>query len=266
MTEIWWGRLVAPSSKEHENDKYWMARNVLGIIHAVFVSVIAMPALLSLSGAPDDVRFAYSTHLETCAMDPGWYEDEGYGRDIERVALAGLAFTAFTTADVALSIFHGLATWDYMWHHAAFIACGLIMRGNCMLPWKGSVQLAMEASTPFLNFMLFFVNRGKTCWPMVVIAGVIFAVSFVILRLVQNAYATVVLWLRHDIAMPPMVPWWMVWPLLLAVTAGAAVQFYWFPLIVKKILKLRTEGGIDKSQHGLSNGNGVHEMQGLILG
>jgi hypothetical protein len=243
-----WGHLLAPSSKPHENDLWWIVRNIIGVVHAIFVSVIALPAVISLSGAPDDVRFAAAPHLETCTMGAGFHHGEPWASYIEAVALAGLAFTAFTTADVALSMIHGLATIDYMVHHAAFILAGFILRGNCILPWKGSVQLAMEASTPFLNIMLLLQNRGVGTWPVVVVCGIIFVVSYVFLRLIQNTYATVILWLRRDEAFPPTMPRWEVWLALLACTAGAAVQFFWFPAIVRKLLKLMP-GNADKDEN-----------------
>jgi len=236
-TERLWGRFLALSSKPHENDLWWVVRNIIGVVHAIFVSVIALPAVVALSGAPDDVRFAAAPHLEICAMGPGFHDGEPWASYIEAVALAGLAFTAFTTADVVLSMTHGLATTDYMVHHAAFIVAGFILRGNCILPWKGSVQLAMEASTPFLNTMLLLQNRGVGR-PIVVVCGIIFVVSYVVLRLIQNTYATIVLWRRRDEAFPPTMPQWEVWLALLACTAGAAVQFFWFPAIVGKLLKL----------------------------
>jgi len=258
-TQPLWGSVVAPSEKPHENDRYWMVRNLIGVIHALFVAAIAIPALLALSRAPDDVRFAASSHLETCAMDPDFYPGENWGMHIEAVALAGLAFTAFTTADVVLSMLHGLATVDYMVHHAAFILAGLLLRGNCMLPWKGSVQLAMEASTPFLNIMLFYQNRGAVYRLLVILCGTVFVASYVYFRLIQNTYATALLWLRGNTAFPSGMPRWEMWLAIVACTAGAAVQFFWFPAIVRTLFKA-TLSRIDKreayNEHFMTQGHG----------
>lgn len=221
------------STKTHENDVYWCARNLIGIIHAVFISLLTVPTFLVLYGAPDDIRFGATGHLAACVPP----ENRKLGLEVtiavQAVALAGLAFTAFTLADVGISLIHGLASVDFIIHHVAFITAGLIIRSHCMLPFNAAVLLSMEASTPFLNYLLLVRHRGADFKASVQVNGIVFMLLFFIFRLLMNPYGTAVLWLHHDSAMPPTVPRWQADFLLLAVAAGTAVQFFWFPLIAK---------------------------------
>merc|ERR1719336_2613604 len=110
-----WAGSWPNSSKRHENCCYWVARNVIGIIHAALVAGITVPALLSLRDAPDVIRFGHTPHLATCRMSEG---DVARGLGIwnticQAVAFAGLAFTAFTSADVLITMRHNLATLDF---------------------------------------------------------------------------------------------------------------------------------------------------------
>jgi len=234
-TERRWAGSFPDSSKSHENNRYWSARNLIGIVHAVLIAAITVPAFLALASAPDSVRFASTQHLAVCKMSDDLLPEGGELAIFtgEAVAFAGLAFTAFTSADIVISVAHGLATPDYVAHHVAFITAGLIIRSHCMLPYNAAILLAMEASTPFLNFMLFFRHRGSAYKSTVSVAGEAFVLLFVVFRLGINTYGAILLLLNRSTAMPPTVPQWQVWFLLLAVAAGAGVQFFWFPAIAR---------------------------------
>lgn len=222
------------STKTWENDVYWCARNVLGIIHAVFIASLTVPAFVMLYSAPDDIRFGATGHLATCIPNADRKYEMDWAFTVQAVALAGLAFTAFTLADVIICVIHGLASLDFIVHHIAFITAGLIIRGHCMLPFNAAVLLSMEVSTPFLNYLMLIRHRGEDFKTSVQVCGSVFVLLFLVFRLLLNPYGTAALWLRHDRAMPPTVPRWQADFLLLAVGAGTAVQFFWFPLIAKK--------------------------------
>jgi len=231
-----WAGAAPNSTKDHENDRYWMARNLLGVIHAIFVTAITVPGFFLLSDAPDKVRFGSTGQLATCAATTAVLrpeEIEAWGFLCQAVALAGLVFTSFTVADVGICIMHGLASADFIAHHIAFITAGLIIRSHCMLPFNATMLLAMEASTPFLNFILFFRHRGPAFKFAVQANGIIFVILFVVFRLILNTYGAIVLWLHYATAVAPIVPKWQVWFLLIAVTAGVLVQFFWFPQVVR---------------------------------
>lgn len=233
-----WMRFIHESTKAHENDKYWCARMIIGIIHAIVVSLLCLPALVGLVGAPFSDQFAFSTNLDQCGADgsvQAFVNNDLYYRT---VALAGLAFTAFTASDIIVSVVHRLATPDYLVHHAAFVTAGTIIRGNCMLPFNASILMAMEISTPFLNFLLLVRHRGERFQTSMTVSGIVFMVTYVLFRIVLNTYGAGLMWycwFRGDPAMVPQyVPAWQVWFLLVAISAGAAVQFFWFPDIAKK--------------------------------
>jgi len=221
-----WTARIAASSKEHENCRFWEARNILGILHALLVSALAVPGLISLAAAPEAIQWAASPHVDTCAHPE-------YNATGQAVALSGLIFTAFIATDLVISAVHRMASWDYVFHHVAFLAAGLVIRGNCILPLNAAVLLAMEASTPFLNFMLFFRNRGPAYTAAVQATGVLFVLLFVVFRLALNGYAAVLLLSRGSTAMPAALPQWQGVFLQLAVVAGSGLQFFWFPAIAK---------------------------------
>eukprot|EP00439_Symbiodinium_sp_Y106_P063481 s394_g9.t2 len=158
-----WSSQVDPSTKEHENDRYWCTRDVIGIIHALVICVISLPPLyFLLIDGYTGMQFASTNHLATCKvnsdLDPDLVQWE---KTMEAVALAGLIFTSFTMADLIVLFLHRLATLDYVVHHIAFLAAGLIIRSNCMLPLNAAILMSMEVSTPFLNWVMIFRHRGE---------------------------------------------------------------------------------------------------------
>jgi hypothetical protein len=232
FTEPYW--CPSKSTKPHENCRYWTSRNMFGIIHAVFISAISVPAFFSLATASDIQRFASTDELVMCvlpdAFDP---ERRGFG---EAVGLAGMAFTAFIVADLIVSVAHGMATLDYYVHHFAFAAAGFIVRGHCMLPYNAAILMGMEISTPFLNFAFMYLNRGvyKTA---VLVSGLLFVILFIISRLLVNTYGAILLFVKREEAFPQSVPAWQEWFLIIAIFAGSAVQFFWFPKIIQSAMK-----------------------------
>lgn len=233
-----WGRFLPPSSKPHEDCRFWLARNVLGVAHACLVGTLALPAVFVLVGAGDDVRFGSSVQLATCQVGPDLVAaGEAWMDPFARaIAIAGLAFTSFTAVDLVLLVVHGPLTLDYVVHHLAFIGAGLVIRGHCVLPLNSAILLSMEVSTPFLNLMLLLRNRGPTCYKFAAALGSMFAVLFVAVRLLLNAYGAALLLTMRAEAMPARVPAWQQQFLLGAVAAGVGVQFFWLPQIARALL------------------------------
>lgn len=229
-----WLRHLPLSTKDHENEPNWCARNVLGILHALFIAVISLPCFFVLVGASDEVKFAASSDLATCALVPNSSELRSYLIASEAVAFAGLAFTTFTIADVFISSMYGLVTADHLVHHVAFIAVGVVIRSNCMLPYNASILLSMEVSTPFLNYCTLMLNRGKDYSRSTTVSGTIFAALFIVFRIVLNTCGVVYLCTNYDIAMPLWVQEWEYWFLLASIVAGAIVQYIWLPIVLRK--------------------------------
>lgn len=232
-----WIKHTAASLRAHENDRYWCARCWLGVVHATIISIIAVPGFLMLAFvAPSEVQVYFSSDIAHCSIAVADYNDWHWDQLYRTIAWAGLAFTTFAIVDIIVSFIHGLATKDFVVHHIAFIVCGVIIRGNCMMLYNSTVLMAMEASTPFLNIMLFYRNRGSQYGMRVASCGAIFFVLFVIFRLVINTYGAVYLWIFHKTVIPNVVPSWQVGFLLVAISMGAALQFFWFPKILKLFL------------------------------
>lgn len=264
-------RLLPPSRKEHENDCYWVGRNLVGVLHAALIAVVALPALAVFAGAPDTARFACTGHLGWCSGGPRSSAQlasvAGGELAAEAVAAAGLAFTAFIAADLVLSVLHGYASLDHVVHHLAFVTAGLIIRWHCMLPFNAAALLSMEVSTPFLNFALLYRHRGQEFALPVRAAGVLFVALYVVFRLGVNSYAAIVLWLHRDVAIPPGVPEWQGGFLLAAVAAGVAVQLFWLPRIVQSFAsglgREREDADPDASADGCELGRAG---KGVLLG
>lgn len=228
VSQPYW--LQTRSSKDFENNRYWIARQIVGTIHAVLIAVVSVPALLSLHNAPDHIQIRVAPDLAMCGFDT---DDVEVSRSL---GFVGMVFTTFIVADLTTSLLHGTASLDYVVHHVAFMVVGCVIRGHCLVPYNASILLAMETSTPFLNFVLLFRNRN-VFKPAIKVCGVIFVVFYIIFRLVFNTYGSYLLWSRRSDAFPASVPVWQVWVLLGAVLLGTLVQFAWFPMIVKFFLK-----------------------------
>lgn len=253
-------RLLPPSRKAHENDCYWVGRNLVGVLHAALIAVVALPALAVLAGAPDAARFACTGHLGWCSGGPHSSAQlasvAGGELAAQAVAAAGLAFTAFIAADLVLSVLHGYASLDHVVHHIAFVTAGLIVRWHCVLPFNAAALLSMEVSTPFLNLALLYRHRGQQFEPLVRAAGVLFVALYVVFRLGVNSYAALVLWSHRGVAIPPSVPEWQGGFLLAAVAAGVAVQLFWLPRIAQSFAS-----GLGRGAEGAAPGAGADDCE-----
>jgi len=237
-----WLKRLPKSSKAHEDNENWCARNVLGILHALFIAVIALPSFFALIDAPVEVKFAASPHFADCALDQSQVDAMPWNTPGRSVALVGLAFTTFTIADVFISVMYRLTILepescrgvDHLVHHAAFITVGLMIRSNCMLPYNAAILMSMEASTPFLNYCTLMMNRGKSYSCSTTVSGLIFFVVFMAIRIVLNTYGVIYLFMHSDIAMPAWVPESVCWFVLVAISAGAFVQYIWAVAVLRK--------------------------------
>mmetsp|Transcript_45887 Transcript_45887/g.109281 ORF Transcript_45887/g.109281 Transcript_45887/m.109281 type:complete len:330 (-) Transcript_45887:186-1175(-) len=249
-TTTTWMAGVPDSSKDHENDRYWCARTVLGILHAIVVSVLAIPCGIMLLGADAYAQFGYSYDIALCEPDPHDARLAAWRWEGMLVAYAGLIFTSFILADVVVSALHKLASWDYMLHHIIFATAAILIRGHCILPLNAAILLAMELSTPCLNYVMLLRHRplsnewlSSTLFP----TGICFMVLFVAIRLVLGVYGVILLWENR---WRLLIPTWQVYFLLAAVTAGLALQLFWFPAIFATFwTKLRQSvGGAEEEE------------------
>lgn len=249
----WWSaRFLTSSQKKHENERYWCTRNVIGIFHAVLVAALSLPAAFALIGAPDHQRFPASLDLAWCPPSKD-HDLSQLKSAYEWVALGGLAFTTFTLTDLVLSSIHGLADTAYVVHHIAFATAGLIIRSHCMLPFNAALLLGMEASTPFLNYVILVRNRGDAYKNSVVCCGILFLLTYLVFRIFLNGYGTFVLWIAliDGVATPAWVPAWQGWMMGVAITVGAVLQLFWLPMVWdafgRRILALFKNGCVSTS-------------------
>jgi hypothetical protein len=236
---LWLNRLPR-SLKAHEDDENWCARNVLGSLHATFIASISIPVFFAFAGSDDDVKFAASPHLDTCRLDSVQKYAMPWNDAGQWIAFAGMAFTTFLIADMFISYMYGLATLecrrgvDHLVHHAAFIAVGLTMRANCMMPYNASILLSMEISTPFLNYCTLMLNRGRDFAWSTLFAGSMFSFFFVAIRIGLNTYGVMFLWINSDIALPPWAPEFEFWFVWLAIFTGVVIQYLWLMVVLRK--------------------------------
>lgn len=236
-----WSADWPASTKAHENSKYWGGWYVMGTIHAILLSLICVPAVFALWNAPHAVQFGHTSNVGFCIPSEGEpvYEPamaSGLLWVCVAVAFAGLVFTCFICMDLIVALRHGLAAWDYLIHHAIFIFAAQMIRGYCMLPFNAAILMAMEVSTPFLNYYIYFRNRQGWNKTYVTIASHLFAATFFTFRVLINTYGAYYLWREFKTAMPPIVPEWQRWFLLIAFIAGAVIQWFWAYKVVQSIL------------------------------
>mmetsp|Transcript_49449 Transcript_49449/g.115630 ORF Transcript_49449/g.115630 Transcript_49449/m.115630 type:complete len:329 (-) Transcript_49449:19-1005(-) len=242
FTASTWMAGLADSRKKHENCRFWCGRTLLGIIHAIVVSIIAFPGMFLLLGASPYVQFAHSNDISDCqpdASDPRLADWRVLGM---LVAYAGLLFTAFILADVIVTCVHRLGSWDYVLHHVVFLLAALIIRVHCILPLNSAMLLAMETSTPFLNFVMLLRHRPlESSWlsTALVPAGLLFVVLYFIFRLIFGFWGVMLLWEnRWRLDIPKV----QLWFLEASVATGFVLQLYWLPSIARVFInKLRKE-------------------------
>jgi len=264
--EPWFLRRFPKSSKPHENDRYWIAWHANATVHSLLVAAINFPACVLLIFAPDDIKFAYTDELALCSASPDvphFRALSAWTATTSLVAMSGLAFTCYTLVDMCLACRHGLSTADYLVHHGTFVIAGSLIRSHCMMPLSASVLMAMEATTPFLNYLLFFRHRGEGYMTAVQICGVLFVVLFVLLRIGLNSYGVAILWYLREDAVPPSMHGFPFWFLLAAITLGWLVQLFWAPKVIKTfcvgLSHLRRGGpgsGVEDCEASMENSEG----------
>lgn len=216
------------------------------MFHAVVVSVLAVPGVCYFLFASREHRYLVSHELTWCGGNV--QPETGWEIADMMVAAAGLAFTTFTVSDLFVMLIHRLMTPDYLLHHLVFITAGCLIRGNCMMPFTSSILMAMEVSTPFLNYLQLIRNRGSAFETLLRINGILFMVSFIIFRLILNTYGAIDLLFEREYAFREAPPW-QGWFLVVAITLGMLLQFYWFKPIIDKFIEIKNSL---KPQNGYS--------------
>ena len=177
-----------------------------------------------------------------------WLNDDaeaswGYTHDM-RVVEVGTWFGTFLITDLLLSLVHRMMDKMMLVHHIIFLGMCLTHFWPPVGPgYSGSVMMAQEMSTPFLNLFLlsrgFFGDRATPT----VIAFVIFGLLFFIFRVVLNTIVTVFYFMELYKEITTGVsgfaksgPWLFVISFL--VLGGCALQLFFFKVIAGKVYGL----------------------------
>jgi|Transcript_29683 hypothetical protein len=236
LQPIWMDRWQN-SYKQHENDPNWCARNALGIVHAVLVAAISLPALVIYLPAPTQAKFGASYHLADCSLEKSQSDILHWDSAGRATALAGLAFVSYTIADLILSYLHCLSRECQWLHHGTYITAGLLIRFHCMLPFNALMLMCMEASTPFLNYSVLFRHRDPAHEHSgtLNICTTVFLLTFVLFRLILNTYGAIFLCVNYKVAIPPWVPLYQYWLLMIAIVVGALMQYNVVPILIEVV-------------------------------
>jgi len=245
-----WCCCIPAAISETDVDAY--AHCALGIVHAVFVYYISLPSFFILTSAPDEVKFAASHHIATCAIDESQKDLMSWSYRAEAVAWAGLAYLTYEIADVFIVVVwprsHEMPGTDvaspqscctrlilHLVHHSCYIICGLMIRTNCMLPYNASIFLSMKATAPFLNIVRMLKMQGKSQqYRYITMASrQMYVLVFVAVRVVLNTYGVMYLTVNYEIAMPSWIPDWQYWLLLFAIMFGTLLQYACLPELIR---------------------------------
>mmetsp|Transcript_97131 Transcript_97131/g.302944 ORF Transcript_97131/g.302944 Transcript_97131/m.302944 type:complete len:276 (-) Transcript_97131:179-1006(-) len=242
-----------PSKVESENSPFWGACVVMSTVNAFVCTAICVPALAQLLFAPHAAQFKHRPSYAFCSGGPA----TGFDFTIDAVAFCGQSFIIRLALDAVLQLIHNILTVEEALHHAVFFAAGWLIRSNCVLPLNAAFLMAMEVSTPFLNYYLFFrgrypfrndVNAAKTA----------FGVLFLVFRMILNTYGAVILvkaYLGQTAGMPRSMPCWQQVTVVVLVVAGACLQMYWGARIVQGLLRIKREKKEAHSEPMLADGH-----------
>jgi len=175
-------------------------------------------------------------------------EARQYYDDLLMVAWASHIFMCYIVSDLIASSAFRLISYDMVAHHIIFIMVSLIITFNCFGALLAGTLLLMEASTPFLNFFLYF--RHRSGWgpqnKLVEMSFYLFAICFVVFRLIL--FPLVCGYFFYHLAKKDTPVNLEVLPASLGVIGlclvlAIAVQFVWATQIGKKVLKFLSRGG-----------------------
>jgi hypothetical protein len=212
----------------------------MSTVNALVCTATCVPSAVLLLLGPPRFWFRLEGYSDFCYTSDDDYDELG---NVLAVVLAavGQSFTIRMVVDLVLQFCHGVLTVQETIHHVIFLSAGCIIRSNCIMPLNAAVLMSQEASTPFLNYYLFFRFRYPFSED-VNMAKFLFGVFFLIFRLVLNTLGVCIFlrqWLSPSPAMPKSMPVWEQNYMVFLMLAGAALQMYFAFRIVAA---LRTYG------------------------
>ena len=156
--------------------------------------------------------------------------------------MAGMLFGSFEVMDVATSFLHNMLSAVQLTHHSVHIGIGCIMMYNCGPHFLTAVLLAQDFSSVFLNPYLVFRYRYPN-HPAVVALYAVFAVAFVVVRVVLGTWGTYYYinhYQEHLVGVDArLFPEWQAHLLAAAIATGSMMQFAFFCQVISNALRMR---------------------------
>lgn len=210
------------SSVTSENSPVHEGRNLATVVRAVVVAGYAFLVLGRLS-LKSSKEFYDPTAYMIASTDAGVF-----------------LFWTFDFADLILGVRHGVLGRDMIMHHLVYIAASFVGTGSCFGRGRWSVAacvlLSLEVSTPALTYTVAMRNRlGDEHWS-VKLSFLIFGLLFAIFRICLYTFMLTRIYVHFYDATPS--EFFMHGYVAAALFAcGAALQYYWGFLILKKMIR-----------------------------
>lgn len=204
-------------TRPFENTPMYVGQKMVAIFKCALVAAIANFALYSL-----------------------WFSDST-SRTVEfggypLVEVAGVLFTSFEIADLALCLFFGFLDPEHVLHHVIHIVLGVLIRGNCAPALTASILMAQETSGLPLNYYLLVRHRTPDHIS-VLGAQIAFASCFFVWRLLIGTYGTYH-YLKHaSDYLPGDFPSLSAKALGVSLVLASALQWFWGVGIIKMVLR-----------------------------
>ena len=218
------GLALQPSTKAHENSVFLLAQAVGCTTKSLIVSLMGIHVVWGHWDEPAQAHFAGSV----------------VGSDL--AFMAGMLFGSFEVMDVATSFLHNMLSAVQLTHHSVHIGIGCIMMYNCGPHFLTAVLLAQDFSSVFLNPYLVFRYRYPN-HPAVVALYAVFAVAFVVVRIVLGTWGTYYYinhYQEHLVGVDArLFPEWQAHLLAAAIATGSMMQFAFFCQVISNALRMR---------------------------
>lgn len=220
---------MPPSSKAHENNSMYAGQKVAASLKAWAVGGIANLALYQYAAMPTgslDVAFAGHPLMD----------------------FAGILFTGFEVADLALGLGYGFLDATHIVHHILHIAICALARATCGFGLLAATLMAQETSGLPLNYYLLMRHRAPDHWSTRA-AQVAFAGAFFSWRLLVGTYGTYHFVYHARDHLPADIPPSQARLLGASLVAANVLQWYWGVTIGKMAARvLRGHAGRSKEK------------------
>jgi len=227
----------SPSTVSDEEGAAYFAHLLQSTILAILVVAMSGGVLPHLVHASGPVALARPT-----------VEARPYYDQLLMIARAAHIFMCYIVSDLVVGLPLKLLGTDMVIHHTIFIVVSLIITFNCFGALLAGTLLLMEASTPFLNFFLYFRHRWGYDSKSVELSFYFFALCYLVFRLILFPIVCIYFFyhlLEQDTPMNSEVLPVNIGVIGLCLSLAVIVQFVWAVQIMKKVLRFQRRGNGD---------------------